>query len=505
MAEPIKSILVVGGGTAGWMAAAALNRSLGPNCQVSLVESDDIGIVGVGEATVPPIRDFNTLVGLDEAEFMRETQATLKLGIEFIDWGMKGNRYLHPFGTFGPGPTLGEFQQSFLALRAKGRIEDDIGAYSLCGRAMDAGKGGLRDPDPRSPLNALFTAYHFDAGLYARYLRKVCEQRGVQRIEGEIVDVIQRPEDGFVDRVRLKDGRDLQADLFIDCTGFRGLLIEGALKAGFEDWSSWLPMNRAWAVPCERVTATTPFTRSTARDAGWQWRIALQHRTGNGHVYCNDFTDDDTALQVLLDNLDGPALADPRPLRFTTGRRKKFWDRNVVALGLSSGFIEPLESTSIHMIQSGIYRLLQHFPDSRFSPVNIESYNRRLGAEVELIRDFVILHYHATQRDDTAFWRHVATMPIPDTLRQRVEAFRDRGLLYQHGADEYFSQGSWLAVMYGQGIRPIGHNPLYDYQNLDQVQAGFGRIAERWSQTVAAMPSHDDFLKAHGRWAVGAE
>lgn len=505
MAAPIKSVLVVGGGTAGWMAAAALNRSLGPNCKVSLVESDDIGIVGVGEATVPPIRDFNALIGLDEAEFMRETRATLKLGIEFIDWGSKGNRYLHPFGTFGPGPTLGEFQQSFLALRAKGRIEDDLWAYSLCGRAMEAGRGGLRDPDPRSPLNALFTAYHFDAGLYARYLRKVCEQRGVERIEGEIVDVVQRPGDGFVDGVRLKDGRELKADLFIDCTGFRGLLIEGALKAGFEDWSHWLPMNRAWAVPCERVSATTPFTRSTARDAGWQWRIALQHRTGNGHVYCSDFTDDDAARQVLLDSLDGPALADPRPLRFTTGRRKKFWDRNVVALGLSSGFIEPLESTSIHMIQSGIYRLLQHFPDSRFSPVNIESYNRRLAAEVELIRDFVILHYHASQRDDTPFWRHVAAMPIPDTLRQRVEAFRDRGLLYQHGADEYFSQGSWLAVMYGQGIQPIGHNPLYDFQNLDQVRAGFSHIAERWNQAVAAMPSHDDFLKAHGLWATAPE
>ena len=502
MAEPIKSILIVGGGTAGWMAAAALNRSLGPHCNVSLVESDDIGIVGVGEATVPPIRDFNALIDLDEAEFMRETQATLKLGIEFVDWGIKGKTYLHPFGTFGPGPTLAEFQQSFLALRARDRIADDIEAYSLCALAMKAGRAGLRDPDPRSPLSALFTAYHFDAGLYARYLRKVCEGRGVERLEGEIVEVVQRPDDGFVDRVRLKDGRELTADLFIDCTGFRGLLIEGALKTGFEDWSHWLPVNRAWAVPCERVSPTTPFTRSTARDAGWQWRIALQHRTGNGHVYCSDYMDEEAARQVLLDNLDGPALAEPRPLRFTTGRRKAFWAKNVVALGLSSGFIEPLESTSIHMVQSGISRLLQHFPDSRFSPVNIEAYNRRLGAEVELIRDFVILHYHATQRDDTPFWRHVAAMPIPDTLRRRVEAFRDRGLLYQSGADEYFSQGSWMAVMYGQGVVPVGRNPLYDFQALDQVQAGFGQIAKGWRDTVARMPMHDDFLKARGMWAA---
>ena len=504
MADPIKSVLVVGGGTAGWMAAAALNRSLGPHCKVSLVESDDIGIVGVGEATVPPIRDFNALIGLDEAEFMRETRATLKIGIEFVDWGSLGNRYLHPFGTFGPGPTLSEFQQSFLALRAKGRIADDLDAYSLCAQACKAGKAGARVSDPRSPLNALFTAYHFDAGLYAQYLRKICEGRGVERIEGEIVDVLQRPDDGFVDRVRLKDGRELSADLFIDCTGFRALLIEGALQAGFEDWSHWLPMDRAWAVPCERVGPTTPFTRSTARDAGWQWRIALQHRTGNGHVYCSDFMGDDEARQILLENLDGPALAEPRPLRFTTGRRKAFWSKNVVALGLSSGFIEPLESTSIHMVQSGIYRLLQHFPDSRFSPVNIESYNRRLGAEVALIRDFVILHYHATQRDDTAFWRHMSTRSVPETLSQRVEAFRDRGLLYQSGADEYFSQGSWLAVMYGQGIHPTGHNPLYDLQNLDQIQAGFGQIAARWKQTVSGMIDHDDFLKASGMWSGSA-
>ena len=470
MTEPIRSVLIVGGGTAGWMAAAALNRSLGPHCKVTLVESDDIGIVGVGEATVPPIRDFNALIGLDEAEFMRETRATLKLGIEFVDWGSVGNRYLHPFGTFGPGPTLSEFQQSFLALRARDRIADDLEAYSLCAQACKAGKAGARAADPRSPLNALFTAYHFDAGLYARYLRRVCEGRGVERIEGEIVEVLQRPEDGFVDRVRLKDGRELKADLFVDCSGFRGLLIEGALKAGFEDWS----------------------------------RIALQHRTGNGHVYSSAFMGDEEARQILLDNLDGPALAEPRQLQFITGRRKAFWSKNVVALGLSSGFIEPLESTSIHMVQSGIYRLLQHFPDSRFSPVNIEAYNRRLGAEVALIRDFVILHYHASQRDDSEFWRTMASMPVPETLSQRVETFRDRGLLYQSGADEYFSQGSWLAVMYGQGIRPTGRNPLYDLQNLDQIQQGFGEIARRWEQTTAAMADHDDYLKANGMWAVEA-
>ena len=499
-AAPIKSILIVGGGTAGWMAAAALKRSVGPHCEVTLVESDDIGIVGVGEATVPSIRDFNALIELDEAEFMRETRATLKLGIEFVGWGARDSRYIHPFGTYGAGAVLGEFHQTWLALRSRGMAED-LDAYSLCVQACHAGKAALRDNDPRSPIAPLFSAYHFDAGLYARYLRKVCEARGVRRLEGEIVEVVQRPDDGFIDHVRLKDDRTLTADLFIDCTGFRGLLIEGALKAGFEDWSHWLPMNRALAVPCERVGATTPYTRATARDAGWQWRIPLQHRTGNGHVYASGFTTDEAAGDVLMANLDGRALAEPRPLRFVTGRRKAFWNRNVVALGLSSGFIEPLESTSIHLVQVGIYRLLQHFPDSGFSPVNIATYNRRLIGEVEQVRDFVILHYKATQRDDTPFWRYVSAMSTPDGLTERIEAFRDRGLLYQTAADEYFTATSWLAVLYGQNIRPVGHNPLHDLSGPAEARDGLKRIADRWREVVAAMPAHDAFLQSRRMWS----
>lgn len=500
MAAPVRSILIVGGGTAGWMAAAALQRTLGPHAKVTLVESEDIGIVGVGEATVPPIRDFNTMIGLDEAEFMRETKATLKVAIVFQDWGHVGNRYVHPFGTFGRGPTLADFQQTYFSLKAKG-LADDLGDYSVCWRAADAGKVGDRDPDPASPLNSLFTAYHFDAVLYAKYLRKVCEGRGVERIEGKVVDVVQRAEDGFVQGVTLEDGRVLEADLFIDCTGFRGLLIEGALKAGYEDWSHWLPVNRAMAVPCASVKPLTPYTLSTAREAGWQWRIALQHRTGNGYVYCSDHITDDAARETLLANLDGEALAEPRPLRFVTGRRKKYWDRNVVSLGLSSGFIEPLESTSIHLVQAGIYRLLQHFPDRDFSPVNIDGYNRRLGREVELIRDFVILHYHATQRDDTPFWRQVRDMPIPESLAERVEAFRDRALLYQVGADEYFSQASWLAVMYGQGIVPRGANPLYSLNDAERPAAGLRQLSDILARTVAALPDHETYLKAKGMWS----
>ena len=503
MAEPIRSILIVGGGTAGWMAAAALQRTLGPNARVTLVESEEIGIVGVGEATVPPIRDFNIMIGLDEAEFMRETKATLKLAIVFQDWGQIGVRYTHPFGTFGPGLTLADFQQTWLALQSKGRA-GALGDYSICWRAAEAGKAGTRDADFRSPRGGLFTAFHFDAGLYAKYLRRICEGRGVERVEGKVVGVVQRPEDGFVDSITLEDGRSLSADLFIDCTGFRGLLIEGALKAGYEDWSHWLPVNRAMAVPCAKVGPATPYTLSTAREAGWQWRIALQHRTGNGYVYCSDHLTDDDARETLLANLDGEPLAEPRALRFVTGRRKKYWDRNVVSLGLSSGFIEPLESTSIHLVQAGITRLLQHFPDRDFSPVNIAGYNRRLGREVELIRDFVILHYHASQRDDSPFWRQVAAMPIPDSLAERVEAFRDRAMLYQVGADEYFSQGSWLAVMYGQGIRPRSFNPLYAFQNEERAAAGLRNISDVLARTVEALPEHEAFLKANNMWSGDA-
>lgn len=499
-AEPIKSVLIVGGGTAGWMAAAAIKRSVGPHAEVRLVESADIGIVGVGEATVPPIRDFNALIGLDEAAFMRETKATIKLGIAFKGWGAKDSAYFHPFGTYGLGPSLGDFPGTWFALREAGRA-GDLDDYSITTQAMKRGRVGARSNDPRSALSGFHTAYHFDATLYGQYLRKVCAGRGIERIEGEIVEVAQRPEDGFVEHVVLKDGRTLAADLFIDCTGFRGLLIEGALKAGYEDWSHWLPMNRAMAVPCAKVRAVDPFTSSTADDAGWRWRIALQHRTGNGYVYCSDFIDDETAKDTLLNSLDGEALADPRPLRFTTGKRRKLWDKNVVSLGLSSGFIEPLESTSIHLVQTGIIRLLQHWPDKAFSQTNTDGYNRRLDREIELIRDFVILHYHATQRDDRPFWRHAREMPIPDSLAERVEMFRDRGLLFQVGADEYFSQGSWMAVMIGQGITPRSYNPLYRYQPADRAAAGLEQIRQAWAATAENLPPHEDYLKQNRMWA----
>ena len=499
MAEPIRSVLVVGGGTAGWMAAAALNSALGPHCQVGLVESDEIGIVGVGEATVPTVRDFNNLIRLNEAEFMRETRATLKLGIEFVDWGRKGTAYFHPFGTFGGGATLGEFAQTWLTLNQRG-LTGEITDWSICAQAARRGRVGARQSDPRSPYLNLYTAFHFDAGLYALYLRKVCEARGVERIEGKITEVVQRPEDGFVSGVKLADERVLEADFFIDCSGFRGLLIEGAMKAGFEDWSHWLPMNRAVAMPCAPVTGITPYTRSTALDAGWRWRIPLQHRTGNGHVYCADHIDDETALNQLVDGLDGEAMADPRLIRFQTGKRKAFWAKNVCALGLATGFIEPLESTSIHLIHVGIAKMLQHFPDRDFSPVNIDTYNTRMDREVQQVRDFVILHYHASERDDSEFWRRVRDMPIPDTLAERVEAYRDRGMIYQVAADEYFSMASWMAVMTGQGIRPRMANPLYAFQNLPRAREGFERVRATFAEAAEALPTHEAFLRAENMW-----
>ena len=497
MGEPIKSVLVVGGGTAGWMAAAAIKRATGPTCEVRLVESAEIGIVGVGEATVPPIRDFNAMIDLDEAEFMRETKATLKLAIGFQDWGRLGHRYMHPFGTYGAGGTVGDFAQTWLMLRSKGMAEG-LDAYSLCWMAAEKGKAALRVPDPRSPLNGLWTAYHFDAILYGRYLRKICEGRGIERIEGKIVEVVQRPEDGFIDSVKLEDGRSLAADLFIDCTGFRGLLIEGTLKAGYEDWSHWLPMNRAVAAPCARAEPARPYTMSTAREAGWQWRIDLQHRTGNGYVYGTDFISDQEAEDALVQSLPGGPLAEPRRLSFVTGTRKKHWDKNVVAMGLSSGFVEPLESTSLHMVQAAITRLLQHFPDTDFSPVNTDLFNRRLERENAMLRDFVILHYHLTERDDTPLWRHVGAMPIPDSLAERVEAFRDRGLLFQVGADEYFSQASWLSVLHGQGCTPRMHNPLYDLSDVRRSADAFARIRTVIEQASDQMPEHEAFLAQAG-------
>jgi tryptophan 7-halogenase len=490
----LRSIVIVGGGSAGWMTAAALSKAVSPRCAITVIESDEIGIVGVGEATIPPIKLFNQVAGIDEAEFMKRTQGSFKLGIQFVDWAKKGHSYFHPFGPHGVAFDMAPLHQYWLRSRERAGAPG-IDEYSMAWAAASRNRFARPLADPRNVLSTFDYAYHFDAGLYARFLREVCEARGVVRQEGKIVKVDLRADDGFVDSVRMADGRIIGGDLFIDCSGFRGLLIEEALSTGYEDWTHWLPCDRAMAVPCARAGDFTPYTRSTARDAGWQWRIPLQHRTGNGYVYCSQFLGDDEAAATLLANLDGQALAQPRPLRFVTGRRKKFWNKNVVAIGLASGFMEPLESTSLHLVQSAVSRLLALFPDRDFDALVIDEYNRIGVQEFERIRDFLILHYKLTERDDTPLWRYCAAMEIPATLQWKIDHFRRYGRLVSDGSD-LFGPPSWLAVHIGQLNWPQRHDPLVDLRGTDG-DAILARIHAAMVSAAQAMPTHADFVSQH--------
>jgi tryptophan 7-halogenase len=490
----IRTIVIVGGGTAGWMAAAACAKTLGRDYSIQLVESEEIGTVGVGEATVPHLKLFNQVLEIDEIEFVKHVQGTFKLGIQFVDWGRAGDRYLHGFGTIGHDYGLLPFHQYWLKLFLAGKAAD-IAAYSLNTVAAPLGKfmASASDAPANSPLANIAYAYHFDAGLYARYLRRYAEARGVRRTEGKVVEVMLRGADGFIDGVRLDRGETLSGDLFIDCSGFRGLLIEEALHTGYEDWTHWLPCDRALAVPCESVGQPTPFTRSTARAAGWQWRIPLQHRTGNGYVYSSAHISEDEAAATLLKNLDGRALGEPRPLRFTTGRRRKVWNRNCVALGLASGFLEPLESTSIYLIQSGIARLINLFPDRDFSPVLSERYNAQATFELERIRDFLILHYHATERSDTPFWDYCRTMSIPAQLADTIRLFRDSGRFFRD-AEELFALTSWVQVMLGQHIVPRSYHPVVDQMPDKELGEFVDGVRKVVASCTEAMPMHAQFI-----------
>lgn len=490
----IRSILVVGGGSAGWMTAAALCNALPKGCQITLVESEAIGTVGVGEATIPPIRTFNTMLGIDEREFVRETQGTFKLGIEFVGWGRQDSRYFHPFGPHGKPFDIRDVHQLWLQARSEG----DAGEFDTLSMAWNLAREGrftIPGSDPRNVMSTFDYAFHFDAGRYARYLRGYSEQRGVTRVEGKIGDVALDGETGFVTHVTMEDGRELSADLFIDCSGFRGLLIEGALKAGYEDWTHWLPCDRAVAMPCTHGGEFTPYTRSTAREAGWQWRIPLQHRIGNGYVYCSKFIDDDAALETLLANLDGKPLADPNQLRFTTGVRRKFWDRNVIAIGLSSGFMEPLESTSLHLIQAGISKLLALFPDRDFDPMVCDEYNHVARTEFERIRDFLVLHYKLTERDDSELWRYCRDMDIPDTLAFKIEHFRRYGRHIARDMD-LFGPPSWHAVHIGQGNIPERFDPVAGYRDQPAGE-WLGKLRAAMAAEAAKQPTHQQFIDRH--------
>lgn len=494
--QPVRNIVIVGGGTAGWMSAAALAKVLEGKCNIRLVESDEIGIIGVGEATIPHIGEFNRALGIDENEFLRATRGTFKLGIEFVNWGGIGDRYIHGFGFVGQATQALPFHHFWLRLAALGKASP-LGAYSINTVAAPQAKFmPARKDMVGSPLADISHAYHFDAGLYARYLRAYSESRGVIRTEGKITQVLQREPDGFIEAVVLESGERIEGDFFLDCSGMRGLLIEQTLKDGFDDWSHWLPVNRALAAPCESAGPLLPMTRSTAHSAGWQWRIPLQHRTGNGHIYCSSFMEEDEATDILLKHLDGKALADPRLLKFRTGRRKTFWVKNCVAVGLSSGFLEPLESTSIHLINTAISRIISYFPHAGFDAADIAEYNAQTHWEYECIRDFLVLHYKATERNDSEFWNYCRTMPVPERLQHKMDLFLSNGRIQRDGL-ELFAEPSWLQVMVGQRMRPRGYHPFAELRPEADVVAYVGHIEQVIAKCVKAMPSHAEYIAKH--------
>jgi tryptophan halogenase len=493
----IERICILGGGTAGWMTAAALSHKLkGLPIRVELVESEEIGTVGVGEATLPHIRKFNEALNIDEPAFMKATDATFKLGIEFCNWGKIGDRYIHPFGDYGRPLNGIPFYQMWLRLRELGETHRlDEWSYPII--AAEMARFQYPASDYNSVTGSFGYAYQFDASRYAAFLRHYAEGHGVVRTEGKVVATSCHPETGFIDSLTLNGERTVTADLFVDCSGFRGVLIEQALNTGYDDWSHWLPCNRAVAVPCESQDTLTPFTRATARDAGWQWRIPLQHRVGNGHVYCSSFISDDAATAQLMANLEGPALASPKQLYFTTGRRRKFWNKNVIAIGLAGGFLEPLESTSIHLIQEGITELIQLFPDKTFRASDADEYNQRMGLAFERVRDFLVLHYAANQRDEGELWLHFQNLKLPDSLREKLSAWMTRGhiIKYEFGA---FLPPSWLAVLLGQNIIPRGYDPRVLAIPDDRLVAHAQSTRSSVQAAVQQTPDHAAFIRQIG-------
>ena len=490
--SPVRRIVIVGGGTAGWMAAAALARFAGEGRRIVLVESDAIGIVGVGEATIPPIVEFNHPLGIDEDEFLRETNAKFKLGIEFTGWVDGSDRYFHQFGQIGRPLNGIPLYQCWLKHRDDARV-GPLSAYSMSATAAYEHRFAHQSPDPDSPLSQIAYAYHFDAAAYGRFLRRYAERLGVERIEGKIVGVEQDGKSGFVTAVDVDDDRRIRGDLFIDCSGFRSLLLGQKLGVELEDWSHWLPCDRAIAVPSEPDATLFPYTRAIAQDCGWQWRIPLQHRTGNGYVYSDAHISTEDAEEVLLKSLGGKKLAEPNPLSFKAGRRRKMWEANVVAVGLSSGFLEPLESTSIHLIQHGIQKLLSLFPGRGISAVERDEYNRHMVGLYEPIRDFIILHFKATRRAGP-FWDYVRNMAIPDTLAHKLELFREHGRVFRYN-EELFDVPSWVAVMLGQQVVPMEHDPLLDSLPDGDVVRAMLELRKGYHDTALRLPAASDYVR----------
>lgn len=495
-AGPVKSIVIVGGGTAGWMTAAGLSSVLSHlNLDITLIESAAIGTIGVGEATLPHIRYYNQKLGIDEAELMKATKATFKLGIEFKDWGKIGDSYIHPFGNFGFDINRVPFHH-YVTRSQKSGIDASMDRFSLPVMAARAGKFQLPHTDSKNVLSTFGFAYQFDAGLYAQFLRKFSEARGLKRVEGRITDVKLRPGDGYIDSVHLEDGTDIKGDIFIDCSGFRGLLIEQTMKIGYKDWTNYLPCDRAVTAACEHKGPSLPYTRATAKSAGWQWRIPLQHRTGNGYVYCSDYISDDEAAASMLGELEGEARTDPKTLRFTTGQRKKSWHKNCVAIGLSSGFLEPLESTGIFLIQEAITNFIEMFPTKNCPQIDQDEYNRIMDLNFERVRDFLLLHYVATTRSDSPFWNHIRNIELPDSLKYKMDLFRSSGRIIstETGA---FKDPSWLAVYYGQGIIPNNYDPIADHMPLEALPKELARMQHLIRQAVGTMRDHGDYINTY--------
>ena len=492
----IERLIIAGGGTAGWMTAALLRSALPANVEIVLIESEDIAAVGVGEATIPTIRLFNRQIGVNDVAFVQATEATFKLGVEFVGWGHEGNRYFHPFCDYGDSFEGISAHQIWRRLNLAG---DDapLEAYSFGTQMAHDGRFVPTHPDPRSPFHNYSYAFHFDAGLYARFLRRHCEARGVRRLNAKITSVNLRPEDGHIDSLTLDDGRTEAADLFVDCTGFRALLLGEALGVPFVDWSGFLPVDRAWAVPTAKPASAemTPYTRTTARDAGWQWRIPLQHRTGNGHVFSSAYIGEQAALDTLMENLDAAPLKDPMLIRFRTGHRRTYWEKNCVAIGLSSGFLEPLESTSINFIQNAAVRLLELFPQKQIDPCLRDEYNRRNQASYDYVRDFIIAHYCLNSRDGD-LWRDCARMAIPDDLRWKIELFKRRGEVLVRQFD-HFQEASWLSIYHGHGLRAAAYDPLIERIPLQTLRDVMRQRREFIRQTIVKAPRHEDFIRQH--------